>query len=1349
MLKKLLLTFAALILLLVLAAGWLLATQSGLNTAISLAQKALPALQVGEARGRLIDSVTLSEVDYRPEQASGAEIDSISLRWQPMALLKATVHVQSLQVSGVDVFTVAATEPESEPESTAISLPDIQLPVQIQVDELAVGRVTLIDENGDKTPVLNTVNSQLTAGYEGLNIKQFEFVREDISADLNGTIQLQNPYPASLNYQVTLKQVLPEAVQLAGQINGNLERLTLQQTVSGPLNASQEMVVENVLNDLRWSFNANAEAIDLAAIVEGQQTRFEQLNLQASGNLEQVKAQLQSRVLQPDLPVVSVSADVESDNLQLWQLGVETAISEDKTLNLSGTVDIAESQPQADLQARWQNLSWPLTGEQTMVSSANGSLSFKGSPDDYQASLDTIIDWQQQQIELLADTSGSLQQLTIESLKVAAFDGTANANGMINWASSPLQYQLDADWQGMTLPPEIAGRLVSLEQGQVALTGNPEQLSLSASSELSVDEIAAAIQIEGQGDTASGFEQSKLNIKLAEGSINYEGPIRWAGESLLNGQLKLTDTNPGVLATGWPGQLSGQMGLDVRREAETIQLAVNKIAVEGQLRNRPLQLAGNIQYQDTLIDVSGLTLNSGRSTLSVSGQLRESLLDFNWALQSPDLEDFYPALKGSLNAEGQLGGTLEKPEIQAKLEGKQIAYQAVGIEQIDGDLQLALSDNADLGADIAITGLNLPQFAADSLQLKLSGQQQQHKLAVTLDATALSLELEADGSLNEAMVWQGELAQLAFSNEQAGQWQLVEQGVMTLSAESQTVPQHCWGSDNGRFCIEASHDGTQWQVSGDFDDVPLALFEGFAAQLEQLEGSLRGEFNLASDASSEITGAGEIFLDDASLQLNQSALNQQKPLPLNNVSLRYQLDASQTTASFHLEPQLDGVSAIDAEIETASLKTLTEQPDNATLRGSVTSAVKDLSQLQLDHPAFGDLKGQLDIDIQLAGTVTQPQINGKVSLQQGQVAVVDAGIVLKQIEANIDGDLDQVDFNLQAQSGQGSLNGEGQFTLTDQSWQLTTQIKGQQLEVMNTPEALVIAEPDLAIDVTPKKTLVKGKVHIPKAQLEPKQFNSSVSPSRDVVVVTQQEENAESGAVTEVDVTVSLGDSVQLQAMGFQGRLAGELRVFGNTNDILLGNGEINIKDGTYLAYRQLLHVDDGSIRFAGGAIDNPELDIKAVRKGKEVKAGLHIQGYASAPQAELFSDPEMSQDNILAYLILGKPVDQASATDAALLASAATGMGLQNGAMIGDQIASTFGLDEFSITGDSAESAGVQVGKYLSPKLYLSYGIGVFESVSTVELRYQLSKIWSLKAESGTESGVDLLYTYERGGPE
>jgi translocation and assembly module TamB len=526
------------------------------------------------------------------------------------------------------------------------------------------------------------------------------------------------------------------------------------------------------------------------------------------------------------------------------------------------------------------------------------------------------------------------------------------------------------------------------------------------------------------------------------------------------------------------------------------------------------------------------------------------------------------------------------------------------------------------------------------------------------------------------------------------------------------------------------------------------LFEGFAVELEQLTGSLRGKFNLASAKDAVIRGNGDVYLDDASVQLNQSALNQKQPLQLNNVSLSYQLDETQTTAKFHLEPVLDGVSAIDASIDTVALQQLITNPEQARLRGKITTAVQDLAALELSHPAFDELKGQLDINLGLGGTVAQPQIEGLASLQQGQVAIVDAGIVLRDIQAKVTGNLDQLDFDLQARSGEGVLTGDGQFRLTEHSWELASSIKGRQLELMNTPEALVIAEPDLTIRVTPTLTLVKGKLHIPEAELEPTQFNSAVSPSGDVVVVSDTA-RSQSDAVTQVDVRVSLGDRVKLKAMGFQGRLTGDLRVFGKTSDILLANGEILIKDGTYLAYGQLLHVDDGSIRFAGGAVDNPELDIKAVRKGKDYQAGLHIQGFASAPQANLFSNPDMSQDDVLSYILLGKPLAEASATDAALLASAATGMGLQNGAMIGDQIASTFGLDEFSIGGDSAENAALQVGKYLSPKLYLSYGIGVFESVSTVELRYELSKIWALKAESGTESGVDLLYTYERGKPE
>ena len=479
----------------------------------------------------------------------------------------------------------------------------------------------------------------------------------------------------------------------------------------------------------------------------------------------------------------------------------------------------------------------------------------------------------------------------------------------------------------------------------------------------------------------------------------------------------------------------------------------------------------------------------------------------------------------------------------------------------------------------------------------------------------------------------------------------------------------------------------------------MTLFESLDVELEQLQGQLKGRFNLAADKHNNMTGAGKISLENGSVQLNQSDLQQKQAVTLKNTFIEYQLDETQTTAQLHIEPQIEGVSAINADIATASAEALMADPNQAALKGKITTHIADMSALQFSHPAIEGLQGELDVNIGISGTIEQPEIDGKAKLANGQVSVVDAGIIVKNIQADINGNLDKVQMTLTAESGEGQLNVTGEYVLQNSGWALTANVSGSQLEVMNTPEALVIAEPDMTITVTPEATKVTGKVSIPRAQIEPTRFNSSVSPSTDVKVISDTQTEQASSSQTQLDITVSLGDKVKIKAMGFQGRLTGNLQVSGNPNDVLLGNGQITIKDGSYIAYGQLLKVDNGKIRFSG-PIDNPELDIKAVRETKEVTAGLYIEGNVSAPQATLFSDPDMSQDDILSYLILGKPIEQASATDAALLASAATGIGLQNGAMIGDDIANTFGLDEFAITGDSKENAALTIGKYLSPKL-------------------------------------------------
>ncbi len=1338
------LLFVAISLVMVLVGlAWLVTTSSGLRTGVSLAQRFVPALTIEQVEGRVIGPLSLKNLQYKTEPELSVAIEQIQLDWSPSALLTAKLQIAQLHIDGVTI----ASHTEQESAVTETTLPEISLPVAVELADFQLNNVQLIDSEGQNSIVIDSLSTALKADRNQLIIQSIVLERPDVTASLSGDITMKGAYPVALDYELSLKQILAEPLQLQGAVSGDMDKLHIRQQTMATVASTQQLDVQDVLKELRWSLNVEAEQVDLAAIVPEQATRFEAIQLKANGSLNALSAHLSTNVQQPDLPLMAITADIDSSDLKNWRVDAK-ATHDQAVLSLAGVVGTANPEPQFDLQASWQNLSWPLDVESPEFGSPEGTLVLIGTATDYKAHLATTLNWMHESLQLQTSTHGTSSTLSVDALTLNGFGGVVNADGKLDWAARPLQYQVNANWQDIVLPPSLSGKAIALQEGQIELDGNPDQLSLTTKTALTIDGVNSTLEVNGHGETSTGFEQADVMIGLADGTVSYNGPIRWAGDSLLEGKLLVKELNPGALLQGWPGNLSGQSAINVSKVDSAIQVTANDIAIRGQLRQRPLSLAGSVSYRDALIDINQLELKSGQSRLTADGELQDDKLAFIWSLNSPDLQDFYPDISGSMMASGDLAGTLKQPLINADVQAESLNYQEFKVAKLATQAKFHLQDNAQISANVQLEKIQSPQLTADSLDLTVEGSQQAHDIALVLNSAPIQLALKADGRLSEDYSWQGKFQQFDFENAKAGSWTLTEKGVISLSQSQQTLPRHCWSSSNGQICLEAEQAEGEWQTNGEFAQLPLSLFEGFVVELEQLTGSLRGKFNLASTKDSVIRGNGDVYLDDASLQLNQSALNQKQPLQLNNVSLSYLLDETKTTAMFHLEPALDGVSAIDASIDTVALQQLISNPEQASLKGQITTAVKDLSVLELSHPAFDDVKGQLDINLGLSGTVAQPEIDGLATLQQGQVAVVDAGIILKEIQAKVTGNLDQVDFDLQARSGEGVLTGEGQFRLTEQSWELATSIKGRQLEVMNTPEALVIAEPDLNISITPTLTLVKGKVHIPQAELEPAEFNTAVSPSRDVVVVTDTPES-QPDAVTKVDVTVSLGDKVKLQAMGFQGRLTGDLRVFGKTSDILLANGEIKIKDGTYLAYGQLLHVDDGSIRFAGGAIDNPELDIKAVRKGKDYQAGLHIQGLASAPQANLFSSPDMSQDDVLSYILLGKPLAQASATDAAILASAATGMGLQNGAMLGDQIASTFGLDEFSIGGDSAENAALQVGKYLSPKLYLSYGIGVFESVSTVELRYELSKIWALKAESGTESGVDLLYTYERGKPE
>jgi len=123
-----------------------------------------------------------------------------------------------------------------------------------------------------------------------------------------------------------------------------------------------------------------------------------------------------------------------------------------------------------------------------------------------------------------------------------------------------------------------------------------------------------------------------------------------------------------------------------------------------------------------------------------------------------------------------------------------------------------------------------------------------------------------------------------------------------------------------------------------------------------------------------------------------------------------------------------------------------------------------------------------------------------------------------------------------------------------------------------------------------------------------------------------------------------------------------------------------------------------------------------------------------------------MGQTDALAYLLLGRPMESTSGEDGAMMAKAALALSLSGGDYLARTLGDRFGLDEMRVeSSDTSEQASLVVGRYLSPKLYISYGVGLIETINTLTVRYTISEKWQLKAESGEYQGADLLYIFDR----
>jgi translocation and assembly module TamB len=190
--------------------------------------------------------------------------------------------------------------------------------------------------------------------------------------------------------------------------------------------------------------------------------------------------------------------------------------------------------------------------------------------------------------------------------------------------------------------------------------------------------------------------------------------------------------------------------------------------------------------------------------------------------------------------------------------------------------------------------------------------------------------------------------------------------------------------------------------------------------------------------------------------------------------------------------------------------------------------------------------------------------------------------------------------------------------------------------------------------------------------------------------------------------------------------------------------GTVRTDGGTYAAYGQKMEISRGEFSFTG-ALNNPRLDVLAVRPNLDVVVGVSVTGTAQNPRIRLVSEPEMPEMDKLSWLILGRSPDGLGRTDTALLQRAAIALLAGEGGSPTDDLIKRLGLTDFSVRQSDGEvrETIVALGRQLSQRWYVGYERGVNATAGTWQLIYRAARRFTLRAQSGSENAVDAIWSW------
>ena len=679
-----------------------------------------------------------------------------------------------------------------------------------------------------------------------------------------------------------------------------------------------------------------------------------------------------------------------------------------------------------------------------------------------------------------------------------------------------------------------------------------------------------------------------------------------------------------------------------------------------------------------------------------------------------------------------------------------------------GGLTMDATANATraLKLTLAATRLSLPQGDFAMLAADASGTLAHHVVDVALSGEGVDGHARFTGGFRDlgttAFSWAGSLD--ALDNRGALAMQLEAPTVIEWARDQLHVGSARLRVAEGRADLgDLRWDDGKLTTHGAFGGIPLTALLRVAGVQLPLSSTLviAGDWSVA--ATPRLNGVVHVRRESGDLFGSENMTAAPNGLALGLTALeaqaRFQDDNMAATAMLRSQRagSADATMSIQAADSTPGRISF-DSPLAATL-------IADLPSLRPLQPWLGTLAvidGRAHVDLTASGSLSRTALEGALTADAMRLDVPQYGVHWQ--EGHLRGHFADNALVLEDLSFAG---GDGRFTAhgtlarapregsADVAPEARVTWSAEKFRALNRPDLQLTVGGNGVLAFEKGKIAVRGKLDVAQGriQYEPTSVGQL---SSDVVIVGTPRGAANSAAALDVplllDLDIGLGDDLHFEGEGLDTRLTGRLRLTTGANGTLTARGTISAVNGTYFAFGQRLDIDRGQLIF-DGPVDNPAIDVTAMRRNVAVEAGVEVTGSVRTPRVRLVSNPPVPDGEKLSWLMTGQGLDRASRADLAALGAASASLVGRGQRPLTTTLANSIGLDDISVRERSssvvsgATSQVVAFGKRINDRLTLVYEQGLTVANNALRIEYALTRSLTLRAEAGIVSSLGLYF--------